>query len=99
VKVKTRKVGNSLSITIPRDVVSEMHLTADTDMNVFVREGAVVMEPALSEWDRRLVRMRAHAAERGLTEEDVLRAIAEVRAEAAAERRAAQAAPREDDAS
>jgi antitoxin component of MazEF toxin-antitoxin module len=99
VKVKTRKVGNSLSITIPKDVVSEMHLTADTDMNVFVREGAVVMEPALSEWDSLMARMRAHAADRGLTEADVFKAIAEVRAEAAAERRAAQDAASKDDAS
>lgn len=98
-KVKTRKVGNSLSITIPRDVVSEMHLTADTDMNVFVREGAVVLEPTLSEWDRLIARMRAQAAESGVTEQGVLTAIAEVRAQAAAERRAAQSAARQDDAS
>lgn len=98
-KVKARKVGNSLTVTIPKDVVYEMRLTPDTDLNVFVREGAVVMEPVLDEWDRRLVRMRAHAAERGLTEEDVFQAIAEVRAEAAAEREAARAAAEKDDAS
>jgi antitoxin component of MazEF toxin-antitoxin module len=91
-KVKARKVGNSLTVTIPKDVVYEMRLTPDTDLNVFVREGAVVMEPVLSEWDRRLERSRAHAAARGLTEEDVFQAIAEVRAEAAAEREAARVA-------
>lgn len=98
-KVKARKVGNSLTVTIPKDVVYEMRLTADTDLNVFVREGAVVMEPVLDEWDRLMLRSRAQAAERGLTEEDVFRAIAEVRAEAAAEREAARAAAEKDDAS
>jgi antitoxin component of MazEF toxin-antitoxin module len=97
-KVKARKVGNSLTVTIPKEVVYEMRLTPETDLNVFVREGAVVMEPVLSEWDRRLIRMRAHAAERGLTEADVFQAIAEVRAEAAA-RRAAEAAAKKDDVS
>jgi antitoxin component of MazEF toxin-antitoxin module len=91
-KVKARKVGNSLTVTIPKEVVYEMRLTPETDLNVFVREGAVVMEPVLSEWDRRLERSRAHAAERGLTEADVFQAIAEVRAEAAAEREAARVA-------
>jgi antitoxin component of MazEF toxin-antitoxin module len=88
-KVKTRRVGNSLTITIPRDVVAEMRLSADTDMNVFVREGAVVIEPVLSEWDRLVAKMRAQAAAAGVTEDDVLRALAEVRAGAAAKRAAA----------
>lgn len=91
-KVKTRKVGNSLTVTIPRDVVASMYLTEGTDLNVFVREGAVVMEPVLSEWDRLMARMHAHAAEKGITEADVFEAIAEVRAEARAEREAARRA-------
>jgi antitoxin component of MazEF toxin-antitoxin module len=95
-KVKARKVGNSLTVTIPKEVVDKMYLSADTDLNVFVREGAVVMEPVLDEWDRLMLRMRAHAAERGLTEEDVFQAIADVRAEAAAEREAARRAASDD---
>jgi antitoxin component of MazEF toxin-antitoxin module len=91
-KVKARKVGNSITVTIPKDVVAEMYITEDTDMNVFVREGAVVMEPVLSQWDRLMTRMRAHAAERGITEADVFEAIAEVRAEARAAREAASRA-------
>ena len=91
-KVKTRKVGNSLTVTIPKDVVTAMYLTEDTDLNVFVREGAVVMEPVLSEWDRLMARMRAQAAESGITEDDVFEAIAEVRAEARARREAANRA-------
>jgi antitoxin component of MazEF toxin-antitoxin module len=95
-KVKARKVGNSLTVTIPKDVVYEMRLTPDTDLNVFVREGAVVMEPVLDEWDRLMLRMRAQAAESDITEADVFEAIADVRAQAAAERRAAKAAAPDD---
>ena len=78
-KVKARKVGNSLTITIPKDVVLELGLTEDTDMNVFVREDAVVVEPVTSRWDRLVSRVRAQAAERGLTESDVDEAMAELR--------------------
>ena len=78
-KVKARKVGNSLTITIPREVVLELGLTEDTDMNVFVREDAVVVEPATSRWDRLVTRTRAQAAERGITEADIDQAVAELR--------------------
>lgn len=81
-KVKARKVGNSLTITIPRDVVMEMDISEDTDMNVFVREGAVVMEPVTSRWDRLVSRVRAQAAEQGLTEADVDEAVADLRGQA-----------------
>jgi antitoxin component of MazEF toxin-antitoxin module len=50
--VKARKVGNSITVTIPREIVTELDITEDTEMNLFVREGAVVMEPALSRWER-----------------------------------------------
>ena len=78
-KVKARKVGNSLTITIPREVVLELGLTEDTDMNVFVREDAVVVQPATSRWDRLVARTRAQATERGITEADIDEAVAELR--------------------
>lgn len=77
--VKARKVGNSMTVSIPRDIVAEMGITEDMDMNVFVREGAVVMEPAVSRWDRLVARVRKDAADRGLTESDVDATIAEMR--------------------
>ena len=77
--VKARKVGNSITVSIPRDIVAEMGITEDMDMNVFVREGAVVMEPAVSRWDRLVERVRNEAADRGLTEADVDAAVAEIR--------------------
>ncbi len=79
--VKARKVGNSITVSIPRDVVAEMGITEDMDMNVFVREGAVVMEPAVSRWDRLVAQVREDAAERGLTEVEVDAAVAELRSD------------------
>jgi len=77
--VKARKVGNSMTVSIPRDVVAELGITEDMDMNVFAREGAVVIEPAISRWDRLVARVREDAAARGLTEADVDTAVAEIR--------------------
>lgn len=60
-KVKTRKVGNSLTVTIPKELVTEMDLTEGTDMNIFVREGTVVLEPVVSRWERLVERVRAES--------------------------------------
>ena len=68
-----------MTVTIPKDVVTEMGITEDMDMNVFVREGAVVMEPAVSRWNRLVARVRQDAAVKGLTEADVDQAVAEIR--------------------
>jgi antitoxin component of MazEF toxin-antitoxin module len=67
--------------TIPRDVVAEMGITEDMDMNVFVREGVVVMEPTLSRWDRLVSSVRVRAAEMELSEADVDEAVAMALAE------------------
>lgn len=78
-RVKTRKVGNSLTVTIPRELVTEMDLAEDTDMNIFVRDGAVVLEPVVSRWDRLVERVRAEAASRQITEADVTDEVAALR--------------------
>lgn len=78
-RVKTRKVGNSLTVTIPRELVTEMDLAEDTDMNIFVRDGAVVLEPVVSRWDRLVERVRAEAASRQITEADVADEVAALR--------------------
>lgn len=78
-KVKARKVGNSLTVTIPKELVTEMSLAEDTDMNIFVREGAIVLEPVRSRWDRIVSQVREQAAERGLTEADVDSEVAALR--------------------
>lgn len=77
--VKARRVGNSITVTIPKEIVTELDITEDTDMNLFVREGAVVMEPVVSRWDRLVAQAREKAAERGVGEADVDQAVAEIR--------------------
>ena len=77
--VKARKVGNSVTVTIPKDVVADMGITEDMDMNVFVREGVVVMEPTISRWDRLVSSVRVQAVEKELSEADVDTAVAEIR--------------------
>lgn len=78
-QVKVRRVGNSISVTIPKDVAAELALDENTQMNVTVRDGAVVLEPAVSRWDRLVADVRKQAAERGLTERDVSDAVSEIR--------------------
>lgn len=78
-QVKVRRVGNSLSVTIPKDVAAELALDENTQVNVVVRDGAVVLEPAVSRWDRLVADARTQAAERGLTERDVSDAVSEIR--------------------
>lgn len=87
--VKVRRVGNSMTVTIPAEVVAELGLTEDADMNVFVREDAVVMEPTVSRWERLVSHVQKQAAEKGLTPADVETEIAALRRE----RRVAAEAP------
>lgn len=77
--VKARRVGNSITVTIPADLVCEMAITEDTDMNVFVREDAIVFQPTKSRWDRLVNEVRKKAAAQGLTEADVQREVDAVR--------------------
>lgn len=78
-RVKTRKVGNSVTVTIPRDILAEINIAEDTDMNIFVREGAVVLEPVASRWERVLEGVRAQAARAGVTEADVTEEMDQLR--------------------
>jgi len=78
-KVKVRRVGNSLAVTIPKEIVVDLSLGPDVEMDVSVRDGVVVMEPANSHWDRLLTDLRRLAAEKGLTERDIELALAETR--------------------
>jgi AbrB family looped-hinge helix DNA binding protein len=78
-QVKARRVGNSIAVTIPKNVAAELGIDENTDMNVLVRGNTVVLEPVLSRWDRLLLDVRRQAQSRGLTERDVTEAIAEIR--------------------
>ena len=78
-RVKVRQVGNSLTVTIPKEIAVEMDLSADMEVDVGVRDQTVVMEPTMSRWERLLTEVRRQAAERGLSEADIERALAESR--------------------
>jgi len=78
-KVRLRKVGNSYTVTVPREIVDELHLEEGGDLDIVVREDRVELKPTTSRWDRLTAEARTRAAERGLTEEDVMKAIREIR--------------------
>ncbi len=78
-RVKVRQVGNSLTVTIPKEIALDLAITPGTEVDVSVQDRVVVLEPVESRWERLLAEMRKLALERGLTETDVDEAIAESR--------------------
>ncbi len=78
-KVKVRRVGNSLTVTIPKEIAMDLGLGPDMEMNVSIREAAVVLEPVGSRWDRLVADVRRQATDRGLTESDIDAAMTEAR--------------------
>jgi antitoxin component of MazEF toxin-antitoxin module len=78
-KVKVRRVGNSLTVTIPKEIAMDLGLDPDVEMDVSIRDRAVVLEPVGSRLDRLVAELRREAAERGLTERDIDLAMAEAR--------------------
>lgn len=77
--MRLRRVGNSYTLTLPVEFVAELGLEQGADLEVFVREDRVVYEPAVSSWDALTERLRRQAAERGVGDADVDRAVAEER--------------------
>jgi antitoxin component of MazEF toxin-antitoxin module len=78
-RVKVRQVGNSLTITIPKEIAVELGMNADMEVDLTVKAGSLVVEPAQTRWERLLWEVRRQAIERGLQEDDVDQAIAESR--------------------
>jgi antitoxin component of MazEF toxin-antitoxin module len=80
-KVKLRKVGNSYTVTVPREIVDELVLDegGELDIDFIARQDRVVLKPARSRLDRLMDRMQAKAKRRGVTEADVDEAIREIR--------------------
>lgn len=78
-KVKVRRVGNSLTVTIPKEIAMDLGLGPEMEMNVSIRETAVVLEPVGSRWDRLVADVRRQATDRGLTESDIDAAMTEAR--------------------
>ena len=82
-RVKARKVGNSIVVTIPKEVATELGINESTEMEVGARDGALILEPAVSRWDRLVLQVRQEAAMRDLNEDDVADALAEIRGRSA----------------
>lgn len=78
-RIKVRKVGNSLTVTIPREIALDLDIDAGTEMDVSVGGQAVVFALTQDRWARLLAQVRLQAVERGLSETDVDLAIADLR--------------------
>jgi antitoxin component of MazEF toxin-antitoxin module len=79
VKVKVRRVGNSLTVTIPKEIAVELSIRPDTEMDVTIREETVVLEPVESRWERLVRDVRQQLTDRGVTEDEIESAVAEAR--------------------
>ncbi len=44
-KVKIKKWGNSLAIRIPKSVVEDANLQNDSQVDIFVKEGKILLNP------------------------------------------------------
>jgi antitoxin component of MazEF toxin-antitoxin module len=84
-RVKLRKVGNSLTVTIPYEIVDELCLIEGMELDVVAREESVVLETPSATWERICEPMRKAAEERGITEDDIVAAVREMRRERAGE--------------
>ncbi|MHB8869889.1 MAG: AbrB/MazE/SpoVT family DNA-binding domain-containing protein [Thermoleophilia bacterium] len=78
-RVKARKVGNSIVVTIPKEVAAELAIDENTEMDVRAWDGALILEPSASRWDRLVLQVRHEAALRNLNEDDVADAVAKIR--------------------
>lgn len=78
-RVKLRRVGNSMTVTIPYEVVDELMLEEGTEVDIVVREDQVVMEPVAGTWDAMCERLRIQAAAKGITEQDVIETVEHMR--------------------
>jgi len=74
-RVKLRRVGNSMTVTIPHDVVDGLMLEEGTEVDIVVREDQVVMQPVAGTWDAMCERLRIQAAAKGISEQDVVEAV------------------------
>ena len=78
-RVKARKVGNSITLTIPKEMAEALSITSQSEVELEVREDSVIVTPIASAWDRLVADVRATADGQGLTEKDVDEEVAEIR--------------------
>ena len=78
-KVKVRKVGNSLTLTIPRDLSEKLGLTTKSEVDIGLSGEKIEVKPIKTIWEMLLEETRKKVKEMGISEEDVLKAISELR--------------------
>jgi AbrB family looped-hinge helix DNA binding protein len=78
-RVKVRRVGNSLTVTIPKEIAVEIGIAPNMELEVSVDKGSVILRPPHARLLELMDEMQRLAAERGLTEDDIEAAILEIR--------------------
>lgn len=78
-RLKVRKVGNSLVMTIPKEYAQALGLAEQSAVDAEVRDGSLVVSPARPTWDELREEAQRIVAEKGVTEDAVMEAIYEMR--------------------
>lgn len=78
-KLKIRKVGNSLILTIPKYIVKTLDIKAQSEVDVQLEENQIIISKTRSRWEELIKEARKKAKEMKVKEEDVEKAIYEIR--------------------
>ncbi|MDI6688945.1 MAG: AbrB/MazE/SpoVT family DNA-binding domain-containing protein [Actinomycetota bacterium] len=78
-KLKIRRVGNSLTVTIPKDIAGRLNIKPASEVDVEIEGDRIVLSKVKSQWDELVEKTRQKAKEMGLKEEDINRALSEIR--------------------
>ncbi len=84
-QLSTTKMSSRGQVVIPEAIREQMHLKPGTHF-VVMGEGDVLIlkaitPPSMDDFDRLITRAKEHAAQAGLTEEDIAAAVRDVRSE------------------
>jgi antitoxin component of MazEF toxin-antitoxin module len=77
--VKLRKVGNSMTFTLPAEIVRETALGPGEEFDVRWTADGILFTPTVTRWDKLVAESRSIAARERFTERDVLDEIARIR--------------------
>lgn len=78
-KLKVRKVGNSLILTIPKYIVKTLDIKPQSEVDVQLEENQIIISKTRSRWEELIKEARKKAKEMKVKEEDVEKAIYEIR--------------------
>lgn len=78
-KLKVRKVGNSLTVTIPKELAIDLGLKPRDDVEVVLDQNKLILTPSKTRWEKLLEKVSKAAREMEISEKDVMEAISEIR--------------------